>query len=73
MKVTNPLRPSELQQQTMMHNRKKDNSLRGAVVSVDTDLIMDIVVMYTSEALGDFSGRYKIIFPFIYLNQIKQY
>jgi hypothetical protein len=25
-------------------------------------LILDILVMYTAEALADFSGRYKIIF-----------
>jgi hypothetical protein len=31
--------------------------LRGAAVPVDTDLILDILVLYTEEALWDFSNR----------------
>ena len=57
MKVTNPLSPTTELLQQLSHNRRKDNSFRGAVVTVDTDLILDILVMYTAEALADFSGR----------------
>jgi hypothetical protein len=62
VKISNPLYPTaEIQQ--LLHNRRKESSLlRGAVVTVDTDLILDILVMYTNEALADYSGRFKINF-----------
>ena len=48
-----------------------DTNLRGgataaaaavASVAVDTDLILDICMLYTNEALEDFSGRLPICY-----------
>ena len=66
MKISNPLSPTTEMLQQLLHNRRQDISSRGAVVAVDTDLILDILVMYSAEALADFSGRYQIIFPSTY-------
>ena len=45
------------QQQQLHSDSRKDKMLRGAAVPVDTDLILDILVLYTEEALWDFSNR----------------
>ena len=45
-----------------------DTNLRGgaaaavAAVAVDTDLILDICMLYTNEALADFFGRLTICY-----------
>ena len=43
-----------------LHHHSGDNLLGGSVVptaAIDTDLILDIIVLYTKEALADFKGR----------------
>ena len=59
MKVSNPVSPPV---EVQLHKNENDRSLRGALVdsaaAVDTDLILDICMMYTNEALADFSGRF---------------
>lgn len=60
MKVSNPVSPPvELQHQ--LRKSESDRNLRSAVVAaVDTDLILDICMIYTNEALAELSGRLDI-------------
>jgi hypothetical protein len=68
MRVSKPVYPTdELQLQQLLHNIKMDTNLRGgpvaaAAVAVDTDLILDICMLYTNEALADFFGRFPICY-----------
>ena len=71
MRVSKPVYPTdELQPQQLRHNSTMDTNLRGGAVAaavgvavaVDTDLILDICMLYTNEALADFSGRFPICY-----------
>ena len=59
VKVSNPVTPTDelLQLLHSSSGSKTDKNLRGAAVVADSDLILDICIMYTNEALADFSGR----------------
>ena len=60
MKVSNPVFPPVDTRQQQLHKSESDRNLRNAVVAaVDTDLILDICMIYTNEALAEFSGRLK--------------
>ena len=66
MKLSKPIYPTDEQQQ-MLRKDKTDNYLRGAAVAVDTDLILDICILYTNEALTtDFSGRFVLLLAFVF-------
>ena len=65
MKLSKPIYPTDEQQQ-MLRKDKTDNNLRGAAVAVDTDLILDICMLYTKEALADFSGRFVLLSAFVF-------
>ena len=54
-KFPNPVIPSPEMLQLMHPDNEK--TLRVVSLAVDTDLIVDVLIMYTSEALNDFSGR----------------
>lgn len=58
-KVSVPISPVEVEmhQQQQHSDTRNDKMLRGAAIPVDTDLILDILVLYTEEALWDFSYR----------------
>eukprot|EP01036_Dinobryon_divergens_P035151 gene35151-45504_t len=72
MRASKPVYPTdELQQQQLPHKSKMDTNLRGAAaavasVAMDTDLILDICMLYTNEALADFSGSVSAITAAIY-------
>eukprot|EP01036_Dinobryon_divergens_P034662 gene34662-44818_t len=69
MRVSKPVYPTDEVQQ-LLHKSKMDTNLRGAAtavaVAVDTDLILDICMLYTNEALADFSGSVSAITVAIY-------
>ena len=64
MRVSKPVYPLDV----LLHKSKMDTNLRGGAtaaavaVEMDTDLILDICMLYTNEALADFSGRLPICY-----------
>ncbi len=57
MPVSIPMLPPDESHQLLDMQISK-NSLRGVnIAAVDTDLILDICMLYTNEALADYSGR----------------
>lgn len=62
-KFSNPVVPSQEEMLNLLNNDKSNNDkrLRNYNDNMDdTDLILDILVLYTNEALNDFSGRFVV-------------